>query len=103
LKEEIDLGNTDLEGQLNSLVHKLEAVSYRLEKDIGYAYSDVSALIDNYLEAAILYDSYEKVESLIKDRSELVYKRNAEKNYYIYKYRIENRIYSDDTSTSQCF
>lgn len=93
LNNEIRAGNDNLDSQLKVLNHSLEAVNYRLEKNIGYAYSDASSLIDYYENAANLYDRYEKDESLIVKHSTLVDKRKAEEEYNLYKYQIENEIY----------
>ena len=94
LKEDKD--NKDLKNQLEILKVKLWCLDYRLEHNIPNSYDSKSYLIDTYEQFASEYIVMVKDERLIKDRNELIKKREVESNYNIYLYKLENEMISDN-------
>ena len=91
-----DKNDKELKNTLETLKIELWCIEYRLDNKIPYSYSVASSLVDTYKDAATQYLSNPKDESLIKDRNELIAKREVEKNYHTSLYRLEHKMYDDD-------
>ncbi len=80
-------------GEENELLkNRIKGDEYRLEYKVPYDYSLKSSILYDYSFMAFDMDLINKDESKITKRSELIDKRNAEKNYKELVYKVENNI-----------
>lgn len=86
----------EIELEIKNLNVELDCVNYRLDLEIPYSYSEMSNLVDEYRTSALKYLTYNKDESAYKNRSEYIEKKEAEENYYLAKYKLENKIFNQD-------
>ncbi len=92
-----------IEREIKSLEYQIDGYNYRLNNNIPLANTPNSDLVDTYVSNAQNYLTMNKDEKTYVDRSSLLTKRSVESNYYVAKYKLDNKIdeydvYSANTS-----
>lgn len=104
LKELLATASTDsekanIQKQIKIEEYNIEGYDYRLNNNIPLNSNENSHLVDAYVSSAIAYLDMNKDEKSYAKRSDLQEKRNIESEYYINKYKLENKI-KEPKSTS---
>ena len=95
-EQELELLKKDSSSNSNDikqLKDEIYVLNYRLDHRIAYTNNNESKLLDDFIDAANIYYSYDLDESSIKEYSQLANKRDAERGYYTVKYRIDNELH----------
>ena len=75
---------------------RLWCVQYRIDNKVPYSYGDVSSEVAVYYDYATKYANTVKDESKIKDKNELIKKREIEANYKKSLYKLEHDMVSEN-------
>lgn len=84
-----------IETTISKLEYEIEGLKYRLDNDIPYSLGTKSSFVDNYVSTATTYLEVEKDESTYKNRDELLSKRAMESEFYVNKYKMDNKLLTD--------
>lgn len=97
----LNIDDTIVKERIDEIGYSLKGVEYRLKNEVAPSYSRASTLVDDYVRNATAYNTMNKDESKIKDKEELLKKRQVEKEFKISEYRILNDIVLSDKMTFQ--
>ena len=103
---EIDLSENDIEQMKKDYNNTLETLRMTLEgyeylRDVNKGNNETNAIIAYYAAAYNTYKDFDPDDSAYKDNDSLTTKREAEKEYYTYKYMIDNRIVYNDVRANR--
>lgn len=99
----VDSNDKELIRQLESLKVKLWCLNYRLDNEIPYSYENKSSLVDEYESSYLRYQESVKDESLLKNHTDLLEKKEVEEQYYVSLYKLENKIFDEDAELIDYF
>lgn len=100
LKEiNIDQKKKEYDDNLETL--KVTLTGYEYLRDVNKGNNETNSIIALYAAAYSNYKDFNPDDSTYKDNDSLYKKRTAEKEYYRYKYMIDNRIVNDDTRANR--
>ena len=92
-RETDHMNKKQIELSMKAIELELDGYMYHINNDIPIDYSDDSVMIDEYVSLATEHLSTEEDESKYKDYYMLLDKREAEKQLYADKYRVEHNYH----------
>ena len=104
--EGIDLKEIDIDQKKKEYNDALETLKvtlsgYEYLRDVNKGNNETNNILTLYAVAYSNYKDYNPDDSAYKDNDSLYNKRMAEREYYKYKYMIDNRIVNDDTRANR--
>jgi len=84
--------------QIETIKMDIVSLQYRLDNNVPFSQTDASTDLSGYSSAYSTYSSYSTDEKTFATRDQLIQKRTAEKNYKLLKYRIDNKLITNDES-----